>query len=207
MNTRYLVTLALLPPLALAACTGTGESGSTAATTTTATTTATTSTTVAASADRENLLRRLVEEEKVAHDLYLAFDEKYDTRVFSNIQRGEVGHQDAVMRLIDAAGVEDPRSTTPGEFADPELQQVYDDFLAQGQESVTAAYQVGVDFEEWDIAGLEEELAATPSEDTEMRDLLQFLLDGSRRHLEAFQRQVDNPGGMTPGQGGPPSTR
>ena len=202
MRGQLLAALALVPALSMSACaeaeesTGTSTSVTTEATTT-STTTTTASSTDAATAETvssEALLKRLIEEEKVAHDLYLAFDERYDAQVFSNITRGEVGHQDAVLRLLDAAGIEDPRTGTPGEFADPELQTVYDDFLARGLESVTEAYQVGVDFEKWDIEGLENEISAVPEDDTELRDLLQFLLDGSRRHLSAFERQLNRPG-------------
>lgn len=193
MRTTLLTALVLVPALALGACTDTPE------TTTATDTSVTTETTEAPEAadpdDRDALLQRLIEEEKVAHDLYTAFDENYGTQVFSNITRGEVGHQDAVLRVLDAAGTDDPRTRVPGEFTDPELQELYDDLLARGLESETAAYQVGVDFETWDITELENDLAATPEDDTELRELLQFLIDGSQRHLAAFERQLDRPRG------------
>ncbi|HHU66589.1 DUF2202 domain-containing protein [Corynebacterium sp.] len=196
MNTRLLAALVLVPTLTLGACTNAGDTTeTTTGTTTVAETTVTTATTVTTEAsDRDALLRRLIEEEKVAHDLYVAFDEKYDARVFNNITRGEVGHQDAVLRLLDAAGLEDPRTGVPGEFVDPDLQAVHDDFLARGLTGEIEAYRVGVDFEKWDIEGLEAELAAVPEDDTELRDLLQYLLDGSRNHLATFERQLDRPG-------------
>jgi len=186
MRITLLTALVLVPALALGACTDTPDSPETT----------TSVTTEAADTDsRDALLHRLIEEEKVAHDLYTAFDERYGSQVFTNITRGEVGHQDAVLRVLDAAGADDPRTGTPGEFTDPELQEVYDDFLARGLISETAAYQVGVDFEVWDIAGLEAELVAAPADDTELRELLQFLIDGSQRHLAAFERQLERPRG------------
>ncbi len=184
MRTTLLTALVFVPALALGACTDTPE-----------TTEATEATEAADTDDRDALLQRRIEEEKVAHDLYTAFDENYGTQVFSNITRGEVGHQDAVLRVLNAAGTDDPRTGVPGEFTDPELQELYDDLLARGLESETAAYQVGVDFETWDITELENDLAATPEDDTELRELLQFLIDGSQRHLAAFERQLDRPRG------------
>ena len=191
MRTTLLTALVLVPALALGACTDTSET----TTDTSVTTEATEATEAADTDDRDALLQRLIEEEKVAHDLYTAFDENYGTQVFSNITRGEVGHQDAVLRVLDAAGTDDPRTGVPGEFTDPELQELYDDLLARGLASETAAYQVGVDFETWDITELENDLAATPEDDTELRELLQFLIDGSQRHLAAFERQLDRPRG------------
>ena len=187
MKTRLFAALVLVPALTLGACAETA--------TETENTTTETTTTVAQAEDRDALLHRLIEEEKVAHDLYTAFDEEYDAQVFSNITSGEVGHQDAVLRVIEAAGLDDPRTGEPGVFTDPELQTLHDDFLARGLASETEAYQVGVDFEKWDIAGLEAELAAAPDDDTELRDLLQFLIDGSKRHLAAFERQLERPRG------------
>ncbi|AJE33019.1 hypothetical protein B842_05850 [Corynebacterium humireducens NBRC 106098 = DSM 45392] len=194
MKIRLLAALVLVPALPLGACTGTDAPTETSTEVTTETSTETTTTTSTEVLDRDALLRRLIEEEKVAHDLYVAFAEKYDARVFHNITRGEVGHQEAVRRLLDAAGIADPRTGVLGEFVDPDLQTVHDDFLARGLGDELEAYRVGVDFERWDIEGLEAELAAVPEEDTELRDLLQYLLNGSRNHLAAFERQLDRPG-------------
>ena len=88
MRTTLLTALVLVPALALGACTDTPET----TTDTSVTTEATEATEAADTDDRDALLQRLIEEEKVAHDLYTAFDENYGTQVFSNITRGEVGH-------------------------------------------------------------------------------------------------------------------
>ena len=137
-----------------------------------------------------DLLARLIEEEKVAHDLYLAFEKQYGARVFSNIKRSEMTHQDHVLAVMEATGVEDPRLPEPGQFRDAELQALYDDLRSQGSVNLPAAYQAGVDFETQDIAGLEAELEKAPESDAALTTLLQMLLDGSRNHLTAFQRQL-----------------
>lgn len=186
MNTRRLsalTTLALTAALGVSACTTPEESA--------APVTVTESAAPAGEYESADLLRRLIEEEKVAHDLYLAFDEMYGARVFGNITGAEVSHQDQVLAVMEDKGVEDPRLAEPGQFVDPELQTLYDDFLEQGSANLPAAYQVGVDFEVMDIAGLEEELAQAPESDTDLTGLLEYLIKGSKNHLEAFQRQLD----------------
>lgn len=197
MNTRRLsalTALALTAALGVSACTTPEESAApadTTAATATATVTVTESAAPAGEYESADLLRRLIEEEKVAHDLYLAFDEMYGARVFGNITGAEVSHQDQVLAVMEDKGVEDPRLAEPGQFVDPELQTLYDDFLEQGSANLPAAYQVGVDFEVMDIAGLEEELAQAPESDTDLTGLLEYLIKGSKNHLEAFQRQLD----------------
>lgn len=146
--------------------------------------------TAATQYERNQLLTRLIEEEKLAYDLYSAFSEKYGTRPFQNISASEINHQNQVLALLTAAGQEDPRLEGRGEFRDPELQEMYTTLLERGMVSLRDAYQVGYDFEVFDIEGLEKEIAATPAEDTELHTLLAGLLQGSRNHLNAFTRQL-----------------
>lgn len=194
MNTirRQALAALVLTTLAVSGCTTTEDSAQPADTSTTTTTTAPAEiVTYASTYESADLLARLIEEEKVAHDLYLAFEEQYGARVFSNIKRSEVTHQDHVLAVMEATGVEDPRIPEPGQFRDAELQALYDDLLAQGSVNLPAAYQAGVDFEALDIAGLEAELEKAPESDIGLTTLIQRLLDGSRNHLAAFQRQVN----------------
>ncbi len=203
MKTRHrsaFVALTLTATLALSACAPAEETAApteTVTATTTATETITESATPSATTNPDvdyesaDLLRRLVEEEKVAHDLYLAFEEQYGARIFTNIKNSEVKHQDFVLAVMETTGVEDPRLPEPGKYVDPELQALYDDLYAQGSVNLPAAYQVGVDFEVLDIAGLEAELAKAPESDTALITLLENLISGSKNHLAAFQRQVD----------------
>lgn len=193
MNTirRQALAAVVLTTLAVSGCATTEDVAQPADTVTSRTTTAPAEiVTYASTYESADLLARLIEEEKVAHDLYLAFEEQYGARVFSNIKRSEVTHQDHVLAVMEATGVEDPRLPEPGQFRDAELQDLYDDLLAQGSVNLPAAYQAGVDFETQDIAGLETELEKAPESDTALTTLLQMLFDGSRNHLTAFQRQL-----------------
>ncbi len=129
----------------------------------------------------------IIEEEKLAHDVYVALGEVWDARVFANISRAEVQHAELMADLLDAYGLDDPRSSELGVFQDATLQALYDDLVAQGAESWDAAVQAGITIERTDIADLEATIAGAPDD---VRAVLEYLLAGSQRHLEAFSRQA-----------------
>ncbi len=127
------------------------------------------------------------EEERLARDLYATLADRYDgARPFSMITTSEDRHYDAVGTLLDRYGVPDTGAAlAPGEYADPTLQALYDDWLAQGSTSLADAYLVGVSLEERDIADLEASIAADLPSDVDA--VLEQLLRGSERHLEAYE--------------------
>ena len=130
----------------------------------------------------------MIEEEKLAADVYSALDEKWDMRVFENIGRAELTHQAAVKRLLDRYSLPDPR-LGEGEFANETLQDLYNDLLAHGSVSVSDALMAGAAIEEIDILDLEEYMAQTDKEDI----LLVYanLLRGSENHLRAFVNNLE----------------
>ena len=130
----------------------------------------------------------MIEEEKLAADVYSALDEKWDMRVFENIGRAELTHQAAVKRLLDRYSLPDPRMGE-GEFANETLQDLYNDLVAQGSVSVRDALMAGAAIEEIDLLDLEEYMAQTDKEDI----LLVYanLLRGSENHLRAFVNNLE----------------
>lgn len=136
-------------------------------------------------------LQYMREEEKLARDVYQLLATKWTTAtVFERIAQSEQRHMDAVKVVLDRYGISDPAaSTKPGEFADPELQKLYDKLVAQGSASLAAALAVGVQIEEVDIADLEKALATTSNDDLEW--IYGLLLRGSKNHLRAFTATTD----------------
>ena len=134
------------------------------------------------------MLLYMAEEEKLAMDVYDALGELWGSRVFSQISSSEAAHQDRVLSLLDAAGLADPRTGVAGTFADDELQALYDDLIALGSTSQTAAFEVGVMIEERDIADLTEAISLT--EDASVITVLESLRSASQNHLSAFERQL-----------------
>ncbi|MFM6967806.1 MAG: DUF2202 domain-containing protein [Microbacteriaceae bacterium] len=140
------------------------------------------------SASNTELLQYLIEEEKLAHDVYVTLNDIWPSNVLANITSSEITHQDRVAGLLDSYGITDPRSATVGEFTNPELQALYDELVAQGSVSQQAAFEVGVAIEELDISDIDEML--TTVDDPQVASVLESLRSASEKHLAAFERQL-----------------
>jgi hypothetical protein len=131
------------------------------------------------------------EEEKLAHDVYVALADAWGSRVFENIARSETVHADAVKTLLDRYGIADPAAgMAAGSFTDPGLQQLYDELVARGRTSLTEAFTVGALIEDLDIADLRERSTATP----DLAVVYADLESGSENHLRAFTRNLARTG-------------
>lgn len=146
----------------------------------------------ASAADRDtiDMLTFMVQEEKMARDLYLEFDEEYGARQFANIARSEQKHMDAVRALLARYGVTDPtRGDAIGEFDSAQIQALYDDLLAKGLQSLAKAAKVGITVEKVDIADINDMLDDKPAAD--ISQVLENLKAGSYNHLGAFRMLRD----------------
>lgn len=137
---------------------------------------------------QDELLLYLIEEEKLAHDVYAYMYEQYGANVFGNILKSEQNHQGQVLTLLQARSIADPRSSERGVFSNPELQALYDQLVARGKQSTVEAYKVGVTIEEKDIADITTQLATAT--DSDVVATLERLRTGSENHLRAFNRQL-----------------
>jgi hypothetical protein len=140
-----------------------------------------------ANATKEQLLY-LIEEEKLAHDVYEAMFAIWGARVFGNILQSESSHQSQVLTVMQARNIADPRSSTSGVFVNKELQALYDELIAKGSKSAIDAYEVGVFIEELDIDDLTKMLAT--AKDADVIALMEILRRGSENHLRAFNNQL-----------------
>lgn len=144
---------------------------------------------VAANTTAQNdLLVYLIEEEKLAHDVYTVFYETYGAKVFGNILSSEQTHQSKVLTLLQARNIADPRSTEVGVFTNTQLQTLYNQLITQGMQSALEAYKVGKAIEELDIADITKQLATAT--DSDIVTTLEALRKGSENHLRAFNRQI-----------------
>ncbi len=127
----------------------------------------------------------MVEEEKLAHDVYAALAVKYPADVqFSKIVKSEAQHQAALRTLLVRYGLTDPTAgLATGEFATASFQALYGDLLADATNSTTAL-NVGIAIEKLDIADLRD--AKTTVTAPDVVQVYTNLLAGSARHLVAF---------------------
>lgn len=140
--------------------------------------------------EKEGLLF-MVEEEKLAGDVYLALNEKWNLRVFDNIGKAERTHEAAVKTLLTRYSLPDPTKGA-GEYSNESLQGLYHDLVSRGSVSVRDALLVGAAIEEIDILDLEVRMAQTDKEDI----LLVYanLIKGSENHLRAFVNNLQSQG-------------
>ena len=133
------------------------------------------------------------EEEKLARDVYLTLADIWDVRVFANIARAEQTHMDAVLGLMDNYGLQDPVGGNDiGVFVNSDLQQMYNELVVLGSESLESALKVGALIEEVDIEDLVIYLDATIPGD--VATVYERLLSGSENHLRAFTSQLESAG-------------
>ena len=102
----------------------------------------------------------------------------------------EQRHLDRVGELLAKYEIADPIGDDKvGSFQDPKLQKLYDELVAKGSTSVTAALQVGATIEDLDLFDLETALSeVVDSED--IRQVYLNLAKGSRNHMRAFTSQL-----------------
>ena len=130
------------------------------------------------------------EEEKLAHDLYTGLYDLYGLPVFANIARSESQHQQVVLDLLEAYGLEDPAAgNSAGEFRDPALQALYDELLARAQASQEEALRVAALVEETDILDLQQRLAQ--AEQADIVTAYGRLLLASGQHLRVVSGQIE----------------
>ncbi|MFZ2340832.1 MAG: DUF2202 domain-containing protein [Bacteroidales bacterium] len=142
--------------------------------------------------DELEILLHMKEEEKLARDVYTFLFEKWGTPVFSNISKAEDTHLNAVIYLLQNYGEEYTQTGEPGVFANSDFQELYSQLVEKGSGSVEAAMETGALIEELDIKDLEEYLEVVENENIKM--VFENLLRGSRNHLRAFNRQLENLG-------------
>lgn len=142
------------------------------------------------STDAIDTLRYMIEEEKLAGDVYRAFADLYPgLRPFQNIPRSEEMHFSTLVGQAELAGVEvgDLTVLASGVFSNQDLQALYADLIAEGSGSAFAALEVGRNIELLDIADLTAAQAQVPTHST-LYAAYGNLMNASYNHLNAFTR-------------------
>ena len=133
------------------------------------------------------MLTFIVQEEKLAHDLYVQLASTSGAQQFQNVLNSESTHISLVQGLLTTYNIVDPTvGLAEGEFVNQDLQALYDSLLASGSVDRAGAIAAGIAVEEKDIADIEVMLASDLPSD--VASVLERLLSGSQNHLAAFQR-------------------
>lgn len=141
--------------------------------------------------DEKAAILYMREEEKLALDVYNAFETKWNARIFSNISEAEQRHTDAVLCLIKKYGLTDPvGNSAAGVFQNATLQALYQSLMTEGAKSLPAALAVGAKIEDVDIYDLIQ--AKTKADNADVRAVFEELERGSRNHLRVFATNLAN---------------
>lgn len=134
------------------------------------------------------------EEEKLAHDVYVASAAHWGLQTFTNIGASETMHMDAMKALLDRYQLVDPvAGLSVGQFQRIEFQALYQQLSSKSAISLIDALQVGLEIEELDIRDIERDKALIDNAD--ILYAYNELLRGSRNHLRAFWKQLQQRGG------------
>jgi len=129
------------------------------------------------------------EEEKLAHDVYVALYARWGKNIFDQISLSETTHTEAILALLVKYGIDDPAAGNPaGVFTDPTLQGLYDTLIAMGAPSLIDGLKVGALIEETDIRDINAKKAVT--DEADILTVYSNLLCGSQDHLRAFNSQL-----------------
>ena len=147
----------------------------------------------ALSQQEADTLRFMREEEKMARDVYRTLFTLWEHPVFDNISQSEQRHMNAMKRMLDQYGIEDPViDDETGVFMNEQLGQMYDDLVTRGEQSLEEALRAGALIEEVDILDLQNAIAESTHSD--LVQAYENLMRGSRNHLRAFVGQLENMG-------------
>ena len=131
----------------------------------------------------------MIEEEKLARDVYGYLYERWDVVQFQNIKNSEQSHMNAVENLLKFYELEYAIMQT-GIFQNTELQDIYDTLIAKGETSLVDALTVGAIIEDLDIKDLENWMLKI--DNPQINNVFESLQCGSRNHLRAFTTSLEN---------------
>jgi hypothetical protein len=129
----------------------------------------------------------LIQEEKLAYDIYNTLYEQRWNRKFGNILNAEDNHQNRVAAILKAYHIDYQLSDQRGVYDNSELNKLYTDLVAQWSHGLDQAMQVGIAIEQKDIADIQEMLPNFTWYD-DITTMLNALIAGSQNHLAAFTR-------------------
>lgn len=140
-------------------------------------------------ASEKQSLAFMIEEEKMAYDVYVLMYTRWGLTPFQNIKESESRHMASVRSLMTRYGVPDPSAGNgTGVFSNAVISQLFLQLSSKGDSSEIQALTAGAIIEEVDIRDLKEQLLLTGKQD--IRQVYENLMRGSRNHLRAFVEQL-----------------
>jgi len=135
----------------------------------------------------------LLEEEKLARDVYEYNYSKYDQSIFNNISSSEAKHMTDVASLLTSFNISYDYidHNKRGEFINTELQALYDQLVGLSDTSYVMGLTVGA-IEDLDIKDLADLKNVTTN--SSILDVADKLQCGSRNHMRSFTSTLPDEG-------------
>lgn len=130
----------------------------------------------------------MLEEEKLARDTYIYMNNLWSLNQFNNIKNSEQTHMNAIKTILDQNNI-DYTILPEGQFENENLQNLYNQFVIDGQVSSSNALQIGATIEDLDIVDLEDYI--NESTNQVLISTYQSLQCGSRNHLRSFVSAIN----------------
>lgn len=131
----------------------------------------------------------MIEEEKMAMDVYDTLYEQTGLAIFDKISSSEEKHMNALINAAIKLNVDiSTLSTEAGVFTNEDISSLYTDLITQGSLSINDALLVGALIEQTDIADLQDTIST--NEVTLLGQIYTNLLNGSEHHLAAFDYYI-----------------
>ncbi|WP_228850840.1 DUF2202 domain-containing protein [Aegicerativicinus sediminis] len=135
-----------------------------------------------------NSLIFMLEEEKLARDVYDFLNETWNSTVFQNIRQSEQSHMDAIIKVLDYYDISYSIKAA-GIFNNQDLQILYNQLVNIGESSLLQANVVGATIEDLDIKDLE--LNMQNLNNSMILGVYSSLQCGSENHLRSFNTQLN----------------
>ena len=143
------------------------------------------------SKEEKTALLMMIEEEKLARDVYITLGEKYDQKVFKNISEAENRHMDALICLFEKYDLKNPvEGKAIGEFSNRKFQDMYESLVIRGKTDLTEALKTGASIEDLDIYDLNKLLESRTTDNADLKAVFKELVRGSRNHMRAFTKNL-----------------
>ena len=129
----------------------------------------------------------IIQEEKLARDVYAALTKTTTINKFANITKSEQTHMDQLKVILKTYAIKDPTlNLKAGIFVDTKLTALYKTLMTKAALSSADALAVGVLIEQTDIKDIKAMAKNVTQADIKLT--LANLLKGSENHLAAFSR-------------------
>lgn len=137
----------------------------------------------------------MLEEERMAMEVYQVFFDKWGHQIFQNISQAEERHFEIMQELLVEQNPEMEATIDDweaGVYENDVLQNLYNDLVKRGSVSLLDALKVGAEIEELNITDLN--ININQSESQTAIATYQSLLNASHKHLRAFVKNIEKSG-------------